>query len=121
MNIPRSLAYFLPWLVFAPLLASRDQQSRLQLNPLIWAIALPLVIVDLIPGSLPRYTMPLLAPFAWLLGSILTAETVKWPRCLGGRTFSLKHRQRAILAIAIATCVCVCIYAMAIAPRLQTR
>ena len=145
LNIPRSLGYFLPWLFFVPLLAGtsfpsdgktdiahvgRDHRSRLEraasrridvVRGLVWGIAIPLVIVDLIPGSLPRYTMPLLAPFAWLLGSILTAETVKLPRWLGERTFSLRHRQRAILAIAIATCVCVCIYAMAIAPRLQAR
>jgi hypothetical protein len=145
LNIPRSLGYFLPWLFFVPLLAGtsfpsddktdiadvgRDHRSRLQraaprridvVRGLGLGIAIPLVIVDLIPGSLPRYTMPLLAPFAWLLGSILTAKTVKWPRWLGERAFSLKHRQRAILAIAIATCVCVCIYAMAIAPRLQAR
>jgi 4-amino-4-deoxy-L-arabinose transferase-like glycosyltransferase len=145
LNIPRSLGYFLPWLFFVPLLTGtsfradgktdiahvgRDHRSRLEraasrridvVRGLVWGIAIPLVIVDLIPGSLPRYTMPLLAPFAWLLGSILTAETVKWPRCLGGRTFSLKHRQRAIALLAIATCAAVCAYALAIVPRLHTR
>src|SRR6266480_319087 len=30
MNIPRSLAYFLPWLLLAPLLTTRGQQSRPQ-------------------------------------------------------------------------------------------
>ena len=145
LNIPRSLGYFLPWLFFVPLLAGtsfradgktdiadvgRDRRSRLQraarrridvARGLVWGIAIPLIIVDLIPGSLPRYTMPLLAPFAWLLGSILTAETVKWPRWLGGRTFSLKHRQRAIALLAIATCAAVCAYALAIIPRLHAR
>jgi hypothetical protein len=145
LNIPRSLGCFLPWLFFVPLLAGtsfradgktdiadvgRDRRSRLQraarrridvARGLVWGIAIPLVIVDLIPGSLPRYTMPLLAPFAWLLGSILTAETVKWPRWLGGRTFSLKHRQRAIALLAIATCAAVCAYALAIVPRLHAR
>jgi len=121
MNIPRSLAYFLPWLVFVPLLASRDQQSRLQLKPLIWAIALPLVIVDLIPGSLPRYTMPLIGPFAWLFGATLSAESASWPQWLGGKSFPLKDRQRVVAAIAVATCACLCIYAVAIVPRLQGR
>src|SRR5437016_6813834 len=145
LNIPRSLGYFLPWLFFVPLLAGtsfpsddktdiahvgRDHRSRLEraasrridvVRGLVWGIAIPLLIVDLIPGSLPRYTMPLLAPFAWLLGSILTAETVKWPRWLGERTFSLKHRQRAIALLSVATCAAVCAYALAIVPRLQAR
>jgi 4-amino-4-deoxy-L-arabinose transferase-like glycosyltransferase len=145
LNIPRSLGYFLPWLVFAPLLAgttflsgnkidiaqrSRDHRSRLQpgaaqridiVQGLSWGIAIPLIIVDLIPGSLPRYTMPLLAPFAWLLASVLTAETVTWPRWLGGRIFSLKDRQRAIAILTIATCASICIYSVAIVPRLQAR
>lgn len=121
LNIPRSLGYFLPWLVFAPLIGGRDQRSRLQHSALIWGIAAPLVIVDLIPGSLPRYTMPLLAPFAWLLGSILTAETVAWPRWLGGKVFPLKARQQVIAFLTAATCAAVCIYALAIVPRLQAR
>jgi 4-amino-4-deoxy-L-arabinose transferase-like glycosyltransferase len=132
LNIPRSLGYFLPWLVFVPLgfggghppsLADYGvtSRSRLQKSALIWAIAVPLVIVDLIPGSLPRYTMPLLAPFAWLIASILTAETVAWPRWLGGKTFSSKPRQRVIAVLAVATCAAVCLYALAIVPRLQAR
>ena len=91
------------------------------MHSLGWGIAIPLIIVDLIPGSLPRYTMPLLAPCAWLLGSVLTAETVAWPRCLGGRIFSLKHRQCAIALLTVATCAAICIYAVAIVPRLQAR
>jgi hypothetical protein len=65
--------------------------------------------------------MPLLAPFAWLLASILTAENVAWPRWLGGRIFSLKDRQRTIALLTVATCAAVCVYALAIVPRLQAR
>jgi 4-amino-4-deoxy-L-arabinose transferase-like glycosyltransferase len=132
LNIPRSFGYFLPWLFFVPLLRGARFSSDREVYPersrrisilhgLSWGIVIPLVITDLIPGSLPRYTMPLLAPFAWLLASILTAETVTWPRWLGGKTFPLKARQRAIAVLAIATCACVCIYAVAIVPRLQAR
>jgi 4-amino-4-deoxy-L-arabinose transferase-like glycosyltransferase len=121
LNIPRSLGYFLPWLIFVPLVFGRDQRSRLQRSALIWAIAVPLVIVDLIPGSSPRYTMPLLAPFAWLLASALTAETVVWPRWLGGRTFYLKARKQVIGFLTVATCAALCLYAVAIVPRLQAR
>ena len=138
LNIPRSLGYFLPWIVFVPLLIgakSCPEVSRQNVprnlsghtpqayvpSALFWAILIPLVIVDLIPGALPRYTMPLLAPFAWLLASILTAETVAWPRCLGGKAFSLKARQRTTLLLVIATCAAVCLFALAIVPRLQAR
>jgi 4-amino-4-deoxy-L-arabinose transferase-like glycosyltransferase len=135
LNIPRSLGYFLPWIVFVPLLIgpkSGPEESKQNVRSghrpqasvpgaLFWAILIPLVIVDLIPGSLPRYTMPLLAPFAWLLASILTAETVAWPRWLGGRIFSLKDRQRTITLLMVATCAAVCVYALAIVPRLQSR
>ena len=120
LNIPRSLGYFLPWLIFVPLGFGNHPRSRLQLA-LIWSIAIPLVVVDLIPGSLPRYTMPLMAPFAWLIGSILSAETAHWPRWLGGKTFLLESRQRVVAAIAAGTCVCLCIYALFIIPRLQSR
>jgi 4-amino-4-deoxy-L-arabinose transferase-like glycosyltransferase len=135
LNIPRSLGYFFPWIVFVPLLigaksgpevsrqnvrSARRPQAYV-LGALFWAILIPLVIVDLIPGALPRYTMPLLAPYAWLLASILTAETVAWPRWLGGRTFSLKDRQRASALLVVATCAAVCVYAFAIVPRLQAR
>jgi hypothetical protein len=135
LNIPRSLGYFLPWIVFVPLVIgakSGQEESRQNVRSapspqayvpgaLFWAILIPLVMVDLIPGSLPRYTMPLLAPFAWWLASILTDETVAWPRWLGGRIFSLKHRQRAIALLTVGTCAVVCVYALAIVPRLQAR
>lgn len=124
MNIPVSLKYFLPWLVFAPLFSgakfSYPRKTDIA-RGLVWGIATSLVIVDIVPGSLPRYAMPLLAPFAWLLASTLAAETLAWPRWLGGKPFSLKNRQRTIAAIVTVTCVCICIYAVAIVPRLQSR
>src|SRR5205823_11769357 len=85
---------------------------------LFWASLISLIIVDLIPGSLPRYTMPLLAPFAWVLASILTAETVAWPRWLGGKPFSLKDRRRAIALLGGAPWGAGWIYALAIVPGL---
>ncbi|MEP7016309.1 MAG: glycosyltransferase family 39 protein, partial [Verrucomicrobiota bacterium] len=121
MNIPRSLNYFLPWLIFILLAGCEDHRARLQQRALMWGIAIPLVIVDLVPGSLPRYTMPLIAPFAWLIASILTTETVTWPRWLGGKPFSSEGRHRVTIAIPLITCVCIVIYAVAIVPRLQAR
>ena len=124
MNIPRSLGYFLPWLLLAPLLPGAKFFSTRRTDierGLIWGIAVSLVIVDVVPGSLPRYTMPLVAPFAWLLASTLTAEAVIWPRWLGGKSFSMNERQRTVAVVAIVACVCVCIYAFVLVPRLQAR
>lgn len=119
-NIPRSLNYLLPWLIFAPLLFVRLRLTPLQ-RALTWAIALTLVAVDLVPGSLPRYTMPLTAPFAWLIASVLVAEKVEWRNWLGGKPFSRETRLRISLGIVVAACLCLCVYALAIVPRLQSR
>jgi len=77
-------------------------------SALIWGIVVPLVIVDLIPGALPRYTLPLAAPFAWLIGSMMTEETGKWQRLVIG-------------GIVTATCIAIWIYAFAVIPRLRPR
>jgi 4-amino-4-deoxy-L-arabinose transferase-like glycosyltransferase len=119
MNIPRSLGYLMPWLVLIALVARR-QLSQLQ-GALLGAIALTLIAVDLVPGSLPRYTMPLIAPFAWLIASVLTGKEVTWPRWLGGKSFSAPSRQRIVAGIVVVTCFCLCIYALTIVPRLQSR
>jgi hypothetical protein len=87
----------------------------------MWGIGLPLLVVDLIPGWLPRYGMPLVAPAAWLLAATLTADDLEWPRWLGGKKFLLQDRQRTVAAIVILTCICISIYAFVIVPHLQKR
>jgi 4-amino-4-deoxy-L-arabinose transferase-like glycosyltransferase len=124
LNIPRSLGYLLPWLFFLPLLRRAefsDAGKAMIVRGLSWGIALPLVIVDLIPGSLPRYAMPLVGPAAWLLAAILTAKKLEWPKWLGGKTFPERDRGRAVTAIAVVTCVGIWIYALAIIPHLQKK
>ena len=124
MNIPRSLGYFLPWLLLLPLVRGAKFSSERKINVvhgLMWGIGLPLLIVDLIPGWLPRYGMPLVAPAAWLLAATLTAEDLEWPRWLGGKKFPLQDRQRTVVTIVILTCVCILIYAFGIVPQLQKK
>jgi hypothetical protein len=123
-NIPRSLGYFLPWLLLLPLVSgARFPSARRSgiVRGLAWGIGLPLLIVDLIPGWLPRYGMPLVAPAAWLLAATLTAEDLRWPSWLGGRVFESRIRQRTVAAIVILTCICLSIYALVIVPRLQKK
>src|SRR6266404_7159950 len=123
-NIPRSLGYFLPWLLFLPLVSGARFSSARQtdiVRGLLWGIGLPLLIVDLIPGWLPRYGMPLVASAAWLLAATLTAEDLQWPRWLGGRKFPPPDRQRTVALITILACICISIYAFLIVPHLQKK
>lgn len=117
LNIPKSLVYFLPWLGLLPFISSQDHPPSPRLrrtgrlrgeSALVVGIVVPLVMVDLIPGALPRYTLPLAAPFAWLVGSIMGEEPGKWQRLIIG-------------GIVAATCVAIWIYAFAIIPRLHPR
>lgn len=124
LNIPRNLNYFMPWLLLLPLAGSAkfssDRQTRM-VRGLIWGTALPLVIVDLIPGWLPRYSMHLVAPAAWLLAATLRAEALSWPKWLGGKVFLRQDRQRTVATIVLLTCFCIGIYAFLIVPQLRKR
>jgi 4-amino-4-deoxy-L-arabinose transferase-like glycosyltransferase len=124
LNLPRSLAYFLPWLLLLPCLPHAKFSSERKLDivrGLSWGIAIPLLIVDLFPGSLPRYTMPLLAPACVLCAAVLTAEEVTWPKLFGGRKVSARDRQRIVAAVVIITCVCISAYAAVLVPKLRAR
>jgi 4-amino-4-deoxy-L-arabinose transferase-like glycosyltransferase len=63
LNIPRSLVNFLPWILLLPF----NRQSR---DPLIRGLELGTVVtfimVLLVPGSLPRYSLPLAVPICIL-------------------------------------------------------
>jgi len=124
LNVPRSLGYFLPWLLLLPCLPSAKFSSERKLEivrGLSWGIAIPLLIVDLVPGSLPRYTMPLLAPACVLCAAVLTADEVTWPKLFGGKNFLAQDRQRIVAAVVIVTCVCISAYAAVLVPKLRAR
>jgi 4-amino-4-deoxy-L-arabinose transferase-like glycosyltransferase len=99
LNIPRGLAYFLPWLLCLPFLRRGMSQER----ALAWGIAIPFLVVSLLPGTLPRYTMPLLVPAAWLFASLLKGEL------------------RIPLTISAITGAAMLIYGFALTPFLQRR
>ena len=124
LNIPRSLGYFLPWLVFVPLVGSAkfssDRQTRI-VRGLIWGTALPLLIVDLIPGWLPRYGMHLVAPAVWIMAAALTAEDLTWPGWFGGKKLSRQDRHRIVVMIVLLTCFCMGLYAFILIPHFQER
>jgi 4-amino-4-deoxy-L-arabinose transferase-like glycosyltransferase len=125
LNIPRGLVYFLPWtvlLVFMRRAQFEDDRLAKTASGLAWGIGVSFVAVSLLPGALPRYTMPLLAPAAWLVAMLLTAHTFALPAWL--RTRKLPQvpeplRLPAIVAAVVAFAIAV--YALGAMPFLKRR
>src|SRR5205807_6125660 len=100
-NMPHGVLYLLPWVIFLPLVrfgnfADKDRELA---RALAWGAVAPFVIVDLVPGSIPRYGMPALIPAIWLLAMTLTQENLRWPAWLSGKSFSFGARRRTIIVI----------------------
>ncbi len=125
MNVPRGLGYFLPWTLLLPLLRGADfgTERRAQIaTGLQLALAGTFLGVSLLPGSLARYTMPLLAPAAWLMAMLLTAERPHLPRWLTfGRPGWLARQLRLPAIVTALTCAAFVVYAFALMPHLQKR
>ncbi len=114
LNIPRGLGYFLPWtalLFFFRRTPSEDARRAAMARGLLWGIGLSFVGVSLLPGTLARYTMPLLAPASWLAAMIIAPEKSEHPRWL----------QRAPFFVAALACLVIGLYAFAVMPRLKKR
>jgi 4-amino-4-deoxy-L-arabinose transferase-like glycosyltransferase len=126
LNIPHGLLYLLPWILFLPLIRFRnftaENEQRLA-RALAWGAVVPLVIVDLVPGSIPRYAMPSLVPAIWLLAMTFSSENVTWPRwvgiwiggwvgggvAVGVIQFALEHRGKIGIGVAVLTACVVAI------------
>jgi 4-amino-4-deoxy-L-arabinose transferase-like glycosyltransferase len=81
-NIPRSLIYFLPWLLlfpFARFSKFHDQSQRRFAHALTWGIALPFLGINLVPGAVARYSMPAIVPACWLLALTFVGNALQWP------------------------------------------
>ena len=75
--------YFLPWLLlfpFARFSKFHDESHRRLARALSWGIAVPFVAVNLVPGSVARYSMPTIVPASWLLAMICADNALQWPR-----------------------------------------
>src|SRR5204863_47099 len=82
-NIPRSLIYFVPWVLlfpFARFSKFPDESQRRLARAMGRGIAVPFVAVNLIPGAVARYSMPAIVPGSWLLAMICTGNALQWPR-----------------------------------------
>lgn len=125
LNVPRALAYFLPWLLVFPL-AGRvefaDEQERRTVRGLGWGIVVSFLAINLLPGSLPRYTMPLLVAACWLLAMILCAERLDLRSLLNvSKPAALPPPLRVPTTIAIVISVAMLLYGFAVVPLLKHR
>jgi len=81
LNFPRGFAYFLPWILLLPFIRLSKIADPVQRNVaygLAWGSIIPFVVVLLIPGTLPRYILPLEAPFCWIVGAAVATEAFQW-------------------------------------------
>ncbi|MEO7724952.1 MAG: glycosyltransferase family 39 protein, partial [Chthoniobacterales bacterium] len=114
LNSPRGLAYLLPWIAllpFARITLLEDEAERKFCRALSLGVAVPFLIVNLLPGALPRYTMPLLAPAIWLLAIFIREHALLWPKPL----------RRVVTWTTATVTVAMLIYTLAIIPQLQHR
>ena len=82
-HVPRGLIYFLPWVLLFPFARSsrlQDQGEQRLARALSWGTAVPFLAVNLVPGALPRYSMPAIVPASWLLGMICSGNALQCPR-----------------------------------------
>ena len=63
-------------------IAGGGKRAPLLLVALSLGIAVPFLIVSLLPSALPRYNMPLLAPAIWLLAIFIKEHALVWPKPL---------------------------------------
>jgi 4-amino-4-deoxy-L-arabinose transferase-like glycosyltransferase len=102
--LPRAVGHFLPWVLLLPLIRFgrfADETSSRIARGLLWGAAVPLVAVSLAPGSAPRYSMPSLAPFCWLMGMVFAENALVEPAWLQWAEKPL-FRRAATLFVALA-------------------
>jgi len=81
LNFPHGFAYFLPWLLLLPFIRFHkipDPVQREIVRGLALGSILLFVVVLLIPGTLPRYILPLMAPFCWIIGVACANNAFEW-------------------------------------------
>ncbi len=114
LNIPRGICYLLPWAALLPFARFRllqDEGERKFCRALSLGILAPFLVVSLMPGALPRYNMPLLAPAIWLLAILICEHAFLWPQPL----------RKVFTWTVVAVTFAMLIYSLALIPFLKRR
>ena len=103
-NLPRALGNGLPWILFTPLwwnrrvldaVGARNDRLRLLVESARWPLAIGFAALMLIPGMLPRYTLPLYPAMVLLLALVAPYALPQW------RTAWLRTNQSLILLVLV--------------------
>jgi 4-amino-4-deoxy-L-arabinose transferase-like glycosyltransferase len=73
----RTIGQLLPWLILAPFLRFQrfaDMRDRNLATALAWSVAVPALVIALLPISAARYSLPVIAPFSWLIALSFTRD-----------------------------------------------
>jgi 4-amino-4-deoxy-L-arabinose transferase-like glycosyltransferase len=102
----RAIGQLLPWIIFVPWLRlarfARTEDQQLA-KALAWGIAVPLVAVSLVPVSAARYSLPVAAPFCWLIAlgfsrdGFVISTRMNW----SGLTMWERLGQPVVVAVAV--------------------
>lgn len=124
-NIPRGLSNLMPWVVFAPLLwkIQIEDDARLRSffpgtrSAVVWCFFGLL----LIPGILPRYTLPLVTPLAMILAETIQRSGIVWRNRWRSWVPFCKSCEPVQLALAsgLVMVMITLVYAMVAVPRLR--
>ena len=110
LTLVRSVGQFLPWLLFVPFLRFgrfRDPGEKQLASALAWSAALPVLVISVLPVAAPRYSLPALAPFCWLMGLSFARDAFVHPRWLGStdQPFWERFGRKCVLLVMVSTLV----------------
>ena len=78
MNFPRGFGYLLPWLFVLPFIRLGKIAPQHVATGLALGAAIPFAIVLLLPGTIPRYILPVIVPVCVLIGLAVRDNAFDW-------------------------------------------
>lgn len=95
LNLPRGVALFLPAALLLPFVRLRqidDARLRESARALANAALIIFTVVLLLPGSYPKYVMPLIPVMCWLIGVAVAHHAFAWRLGIGSRNIDVPPR-----------------------------
>jgi 4-amino-4-deoxy-L-arabinose transferase-like glycosyltransferase len=110
LTLLRSIGQFLPWILFLPFLRFgrfRNGREGQLASGLAWSTVVPVLVISAVPVAAPRYSLPVLAPFCWLMGLSFARDAFVHPRWLGPADQPLWERfgRKCVLLVVLSALV----------------